>query len=72
MDVLIASAHAGMFAEFDEDGASDSAERIVNMVPELDAMLVGHMHIVVNEKSDKPSSVALATLVVTLFVLILK
>lgn len=39
-----------MFAEFDEDGASDSAERIVNMVPELDAMLVGHMHIVVNEK----------------------
>lgn len=50
VDVLIASAHAGMFAEFDEDGASDSAERIVNMVPELDAMLVGHMHIVVNEK----------------------
>nr|WP_261779877.1 5'-nucleotidase C-terminal domain-containing protein [Paenibacillus xylanexedens] len=50
VDVLIASAHAGMFAEFDEDGASDSAERIVKMVPELDAMLVGHMHIVVNEK----------------------
>ncbi|RNB69604.1 5'-nucleotidase C-terminal domain-containing protein [Brevibacillus panacihumi] len=50
VDVLIASAHSGLIAEFDEDGGSDAASKIVEMVPDLDALLVGHMHIIVNEK----------------------
>lgn len=50
VDVLIASAHSGMIAEFDEDGGSDSAKKIVEMVPELDALLVGHMHIIVKDE----------------------
>ena len=50
VDVLIASAHSGMIAEFDEDGGSDAAAKIIEMVPDLDALLVGHMHIIVKDQ----------------------
>ena len=49
-DIIIVSAHAGMVAEFDEEGGSDSAEWIVRLVPEVDVLVVGHMHITVNER----------------------
>lgn len=49
-DIIVISAHAGMVAEFDEEGGSDSAERIAQLVPEADVLIVGHMHITVNER----------------------
>ncbi|MNO33813.1 Trifunctional nucleotide phosphoesterase protein YfkN precursor [compost metagenome] len=49
-DIIVINAHAGMVAEFDEEGGSDSAERITKLVPEADVLLVGHMHITVKER----------------------
>lgn len=49
-DLVIISAHAGMIAEFDEEGGSDSAERIAELVPEADALIVGHMHMTVQDR----------------------
>ncbi|HHU01966.1 MAG TPA: bifunctional metallophosphatase/5'-nucleotidase [Christensenellaceae bacterium] len=49
-DLIVVSAHMGMYAEFDEEHGSDSAQKILDDNPEIDAMLVGHMHMIVNEK----------------------
>lgn len=49
-DLIVISAHAGMVAEFDEEGGSDAAGRIAELVPEADVLLVGHMHITVNQR----------------------
>ncbi|MFC6650884.1 bifunctional metallophosphatase/5'-nucleotidase [Paenibacillus rhizoplanae] len=49
-DLIVISAHAGMVAEFDEEGGSDAAGQIAELVPEADALLVGHMHITVNQR----------------------
>ncbi|OBZ16203.1 hypothetical protein A8L34_27650 [Bacillus sp. FJAT-27264] len=49
-DIFIVSAHAGMVAEFDEEGGSDSAERIATLVPNTDVLVVGHMHITVKDR----------------------
>ncbi|WP_083675843.1 bifunctional metallophosphatase/5'-nucleotidase [Paenibacillus borealis] len=49
-DIIMISAHAGMVAEFDEEGGSDAAEHIARLVPEADVLLVGHMHITVKER----------------------
>lgn len=51
-DVLVAVAHVGLNAEYDEDGGSDAAAKILELCPEIDALMVGHMHITVNEKVD--------------------
>jgi len=49
-DVIVVSAHMGVFAEFDEDGGSDAAQKILDDNPEVDVLQVAHMHITVNEK----------------------
>ena len=49
-DLIVVAAHMGMYAEFDEEHGSDSAQKILDDNPEINAMLVGHMHILVNEK----------------------
>lgn len=49
-DILVAVCHAGMNAEYDEDGGSDAAAKIIELCPEVDVLMVGHMHITVNEK----------------------
>lgn len=49
-DLIVVAAHMGMYAEFDEENGSDSAQKILDDNPEIDVMLVGHMHILVNEK----------------------
>ncbi|MFF2908020.1 bifunctional metallophosphatase/5'-nucleotidase [Paenibacillus sp. NPDC057934] len=49
-DIIIVSAHAGMVAEFDVEGGSDSAERIATLVPNTDVLVVGHMHIPVKDR----------------------
>jgi len=50
VDVIVVAAHAGLFAEFDEENGSDAASKILEDCPEIDALLVGHAHITVNEK----------------------
>ncbi len=60
-DVIVVSAHMGVFAEFDEDGGSDAAQKILDDNPEIDVLQVAHMHTTVNDKQGKPSSAACAT-----------
>lgn len=51
-DVIIVSAHMGMYAEFDEDNGSDSAQKILDDNPEIDILQVAHNHVVVEEKQN--------------------
>lgn len=51
-DVIVVSAHAGLAAEFDEDNGSDSAQKILDENPQIDVLMVGHYHIVVNETQN--------------------
>lgn len=51
-DLIVVAAHMGMYAEFDEENCSDSAQKILDDNPEVDILLSGHMHIQVNEKQD--------------------
>ncbi len=52
-DIIMVSAHMGMNAEFDEKHGSDSARKILDENPEVDVMLVGHLHITVCEKAGE-------------------
>ncbi len=49
-DIIIVSAHAGLAPEFDVENRSDSAQKILDENPAIDVLLVGHYHILVNEK----------------------
>ena len=49
-DLIMVSAHMGVFAEYDEAGGSDAALKILEENPEVDILQVGHMHITVAEK----------------------
>ena len=49
-DVIVVSAHMGMYAEFDEENGSDSAQKILDDNSEIDVLQVAHNHVVVNEK----------------------
>lgn len=48
-DVIVVSAHMGRMAEFDEEGGSDSALKILEMNPEVDVLQVAHDHSSVNQ-----------------------
>jgi 2',3'-cyclic-nucleotide 2'-phosphodiesterase/3'-nucleotidase len=52
-DIIVVSCHTGLFAEFDEEGGSDAAQKILDENPEVDVLQVAHMHIIVNEKQDE-------------------
>lgn len=47
-DVVLVSAHVGFEAEYDEDHGTDAAKSLLDVVPELKTLFVGHMHITVN------------------------
>ena len=64
-DLIVVAAHMGMYAEFDEENGSDSAQKILDDNPEVDILLSGHMHIQVNEKQDAVAVGAPATPPVT-------
>ena len=49
-DLIVVSAHMGLYAEFDEENGSDSAQKILDDNPEIDVLQVAHNHVVVNEK----------------------
>lgn len=48
-DIIVAIAHSGLVAEYDEEGRSDSAAKIIELNPEIDALMVGHTHTTVNK-----------------------
>ena len=48
-DIIMVSSHMGEYAEYDEDGGSDSAIRIAEENPQIDILQVAHMHITVND-----------------------
>lgn len=50
VDVVLVVSHAGLGPEYDYDKYSDSNEKLLEMAPEVDALLVGHYHIKVEEK----------------------
>lgn len=49
-DVIVVSAHMGMYAEFDEENGSDSAQKILDDNPEIDVLQVAHNHTVVKDQ----------------------
>ena len=49
-DLIVVSAHMGLYAEFDEENGADSAQKILDDNPEVDVLQVAHNHVVVNEK----------------------
>ncbi len=51
-DVIVVAAHMGLYAEFDEENGADSAQKILDENPEVDALLVGHFHSTVCEKQN--------------------
>lgn len=51
-DIIMVSAHMGWYAEFDLDGGSDAASKIIEDNPEIDLLQIAHMHITVNEEHD--------------------
>lgn len=52
-DILMVSAHMGLEAEYDEDGGSDSARKILEENPEIDVLQVGHLHITAAQKEGR-------------------
>ena len=48
-DIIVALAHSGLIAEYDEEGGSDSAAKIIELCPEIDALMVGHTHTTVDK-----------------------
>ena len=49
-DIIVVSAHMGLYAEFDEEHGSDSAQKILDDNPEVDVLQVAHLHTVVKQK----------------------
>lgn len=49
VDVILVTAHVGLYPEYDEAGGSDGANAILAMCPEVDALIVGHAHISAKE-----------------------
>lgn len=49
-DIIMVSAHMGLYAEFDEENGSDSAQKILDDNPQVDVLQVAHNHVVVKEK----------------------
>lgn len=48
-DIIVAMAHSGLIAEYDEEGGSDSAAKIIELSPEIDALMLGHTHTTVDK-----------------------
>ena len=49
VDLIVAVAHVGFLAEYDEDHGTDAGYRILDQCPEIKVLMVGHAHVTVNE-----------------------
>ena len=52
-DLFVVSAHMGMYAEFDEENGSDSAQKILDENPEVVVLQAAHDHVIVREKQGR-------------------
>ena len=50
VDIIVVAAHVGLYPEYDEDGGSDGANKILELCPEIDVLLVGHAHNLVSQQ----------------------
>lgn len=50
VDIIVVAAHVGLYPEYDEDGGSDGADKILELCPEIDVLLVGHTHNLVSQQ----------------------
>ena len=48
-DIIMVSAHMGMYGEYESEEGADSAQKILDENPEIDVLQVGHYHITVND-----------------------
>ena len=44
VDVLVVVSHVGLYPEYDEETGSDGANKILELCPEIDVLVVGHDH----------------------------
>ena len=44
VDIIVVVAHVGLYPEYDEEGGSDGALKILELCPEIDVLIVGHDH----------------------------
>jgi 2',3'-cyclic-nucleotide 2'-phosphodiesterase/3'-nucleotidase len=49
VDLIVVVAHVGMYPEYDEEFGSDGANKILELCPEIDVLLVGHAHVTVQD-----------------------
>lgn len=52
-DMIVVAAHMGMHPEFDKENGGDSAQKILDDNPQINALLVGHSHVIISEKQGK-------------------
>ena len=52
-DIIMVSAHMGMIAQYDLEGGADSAQKILDDNPEVDVLLVSHVHITVCDRQGR-------------------
>jgi len=50
VDIIVVAAHVGLYPEYDEDGGADGANKILELCPEIDVLLVGHAHNLVSQQ----------------------
>ncbi len=48
-DLVLVVAHVGLFPEYDEENGSDGALKILEMIPDLDGLMLGHAHTAIAE-----------------------
>ena len=49
-DIIMVSAHLGIYPEFDEEHGSDSGQKIIDDNPEIAVLQVAHNHVIVRRK----------------------
>ncbi|MCK9547485.1 MAG: 5'-nucleotidase C-terminal domain-containing protein [Sphaerochaeta sp.] len=49
VDIIMVVSHVGIYPEYDEEGGSDGANKILELCPEVDVLIVGHDHNTVKE-----------------------
>ncbi len=50
VDVIIVTAHVGLYPEYDEDMGSDGGMKILELNPDIDMLMLGHAHTTIQEK----------------------
>ncbi len=49
-DIILVVAHVGLYPEYDEEMGSDGGLKILELIPDLEALMLGHAHTAIAEK----------------------